>query len=394
MKKNIIHLLLFVCIVCGVLSACAPTSALKDHIVETTDAWVNAKPKTDIAVAFAFSPEQILKLRADEILDTMTLSEKVGQMFFAHNPQGDAIALTKQYQPGGYILFAADFQYRSADAVRDLIQGYQDNSEIPMLIGVDEEGGTVNRVSRFPQFHTFPFQSPQTLYQEGGWDRIIADTIEKAALLKSLGITVNLAPVCDVTTEPTAFMFARSFGGDTALTAEYVQTVVQAMIFQQLGCVLKHFPGYGDNGDTHLNSVTDERPFDDYLLDDFKPFQAGIDAGAGAVLISHNIVVSMDADKPASLSAQMHQILRQTLGFEGVIMTDDLNMTAVNAFAGGESTAVLAVLAGNDMMICPDFDRQIPAVIAAVEDGTISESRIDASARRVLIWKLRLGILE
>jgi beta-N-acetylhexosaminidase len=110
-------------------------------------------------------------------------------------------------------------------------------------------------------------------------------------------------------------------------------------------------------------------------------------------MICHNIVECMDDAAPASLSAEVHRILREELGFEGVIMTDDINMQAVLDFAGSDDAAVLAVLAGNDMIVTPSFDTQIPAVLAAVENGTIDESRIDESVLRILVWKLKLGIL-
>ena len=126
---------------------------------------------------------------------------------------------------------------------------------------------------------------------------------------------------------------------------------------------------------------------------DFLPFQAGIDAGAGCVLVSHNVVESMDDTLPASLSPEVHRILRQELGFTGVTLTDDLAMDAVEAYAEDGSVAVLAVLAGNDMIVTTDFEDQIPLVIAAVESGAIDEAVIDQAVSRVLGWKYDLGLL-
>ena len=119
-----------------------------------------------------------------------------------------------------------------------------------MLIGVDEEGGTVVRVSSNPNLRGTKFQSPQALYSEGGFDRITSDTAEKDALLRDLGINVNFAPVCDVSTDPSDFIYARSFGMDAEQTGEYVRTVVTQMVSDKTGMVLKHFPGYGNNADT------------------------------------------------------------------------------------------------------------------------------------------------
>ena len=140
-----------------------------------------------------------------------------------------------------------------------------------------------------------------------------------------------------------------------------------------VGSVLKHFPGYGNNKDTHSEIVYDDRDYESFAASDFLPFEAGIQSGADAVLVSHNIVKSMDPDRPASLSKKVHNILRETLNFDGVIMTDDLYMDAIQKYTGKQEAAVQAVLAGNDVLCCTDFDVQIPAVIKAVREGLIGE---------------------
>ena len=274
-----------------------------------------------------------------------------------------------------------------------MIQGYQDASKLGLLIGVDEEGGDIVRVSKYPEFRSVPFHSPQSLYAEGGFDLIASDTKEKAELLKSLGFNVNLAPVCDVSTDPADYIYARTFGKNAEQTAEYVKTVVNTMNANGIGCTLKHFPGYGNNVDTHKGIAVDNRSYDSFVGSDFLPFRTGIEAGAGSVLVSHNIVKSMDSDLPASLSPKVHEILRNELGFGGVIMTDDLKMDAIGEYIGDEVSAVLAIKAGNDLVVASDFDVQIPSVLTAVENGEIPEARLDESVSRILIWKLRLGIL-
>lgn len=162
----------------------------------------------------------------------------------------------------------------------------------------------------------------------------------------------------------------------------------------KIGSVLKHFPGYGSNDDTHTGIATDARKYDQFVNNDFLPFQAGIEAGADSILVSHNIVTSMDKDHPASLSPDVHDIIRDTLGFEGVIMTDDLSMDAIKDYTSNEKAAVQAIKAGNDLLIASDFDTQIPAVLDALKKGTLNEERIDASVTRILVWKLKLGILQ
>lgn len=160
-----------------------------------------------------------------------------------------------------------------------------------------------------------------------------------------------------------------------------------------MGCVLKHFPGYGNNADTHTGISYDRRPYETFTSSDFLPFQAGIESGADMVLVSHNIVDCMDAQFPASLSPEVHRILREELGFSGVIVTDDLAMDGIRTFTGDTQAAVQAVLAGNDLLCCTDFETQIPAVLQAVETGEISMEQIDASVLRILELKISLGIL-
>lgn len=331
--------------------------------------------------------------KAQELLEGMTLEEKVGQMFIARCPEIDAAQLAANYHLGGYILFGRDFKDKTAEQVIADIQSYQDAAEIPLLIAVDEEGGSVNRVSSNPSLRSSPFRSPQTLYNEGGLELVCSDAREKCRLLLSLGINVNFAPVCDVSQDPADFIYDRALGRDAQKTAQYVAAVVGTMAEEGVGSVLKHFPGYGNNADTHTGVAYDDRPYETFLTSDFLPFQAGIDAGADMVLVSHNIVSAMDETSPASLSPEVHRVLREDLGFTGVIVTDDLVMDGVRDFAGDEAAAVLAVQAGNDLLCSTNFETQVPAVLAAAENGEITEARIDESVLRILTMKLRLGIL-
>ena len=327
-----------------------------------------------------------------DLLESMTLEEKVGQMFLARCPEQDAAVKAEEYHLGGYLLFARDFEEKTREQVRGDIETYQNSVRIPLLIGVDEEGGSVTRISRFAAFSTEPFPSPQELYSQGGLEAVRTDTEEKCSLLKSLGVNVNFAPVCDVSTNPEDFIYDRSFGQDAEMTAEYVQTVTESMKGTGVACVLKHFPGYGNNADTHTGIAWDYRSMETFENSDFIPFEAGIRSGAQLVLVSHNIVSCMDEDRPASLSPQVHEILREDLGFSGVIVTDDLVMDGIRQFTDDGNAAVLAVQAGNDLLCCTDFETQIPAVLQAVESGEIAEERIDESVLRILKLKTELGL--
>jgi beta-N-acetylhexosaminidase len=330
--------------------------------------------------------------KAGELLSGMSLEEKVGQMFFVRLRKASAAQDIEKYHLGGYILFGDDFKDETKTGIQDFIKGCQNASPIPLFIGVDEEGGTVCRVSKYAAFRSEPFKSPQDLYKQGGFEAIQADTREKAAFLLELGINVNLAPVCDVSVNPDDFIYRRSFGREARETSDYVRTVVQEMEKARIGSTLKHFPGYGSNADTHTGSAVDTRDYKQFVQSDFLPFEAGIEAGADSVLVSHNIVTSMDEKHPASLSRAVHDKLRESLNFKGVIMTDDLSMDAIK-----ESTsdaAVQAIAAGNDLLVATDFDVQIPAVLDALNSGNLKEEQIDASVIRILVWKLKLGILQ
>lgn len=331
--------------------------------------------------------------KAEELLKTMTLEEKVGQIFLVRCKPETALEDIEKYNIGGFILFDANIVNQTKESLASTLQSYQEASDIDLLIAIDEEGGTVNRLSWYPEFRGVPFYSPQDLYNEGGYPLIESDTEEKAKLLKSLGINLNLAPVADISTNPYDFIYYRTFGKDAVETSKYVETVVKVMKEQNIGSTLKHFPGYGNNLDTHTGISIDERSYENFLEYDFLPFKAGIKAGAGSILVSHNIVKSMDENLPASLSPKVNKIIREELNFDGVVMTDDLQMDAIKEYIGDSSSAVLAVQAGNDLIIASNFELQIPSVIEAVKKGEISEDRINEAVLRVLTWKFELNIL-
>lgn len=224
-------------------------------------------------------------------------------------------------------------------------------------------------------------------------DAVLAAEEEKAALLKDLGINVNMGPVADMARDSGTFMYSRSLGQDAVITGQFIAGTVEVYGRYSLGSVLKHFPGYGGNADTHTGAAVDRRSLEALEGTDLVPFRAGVDAGCGAVMVSHNTVAAFDPDLPASLSPEVHRYLRQELGFEGVVITDDLLMGAIQAhFTPGEA-AVQAVLAGNDLLCCSDYAAQYEAVLAAVLEGQIPLDRLNEAVTRVLRWKQALGLI-
>ena len=387
MKRSLVLFLVLACI----LSGCGgkQEEALSAEPVQTAATAENTEPPTEPSTESPTEPDPV-----EELLQTMSLEEKVGQLFFARCPEENGAEDAAQYHLGGYILFGRDFADKTADDIKEAIRTYQNHSRIPLLIGVDEEGGIVVRVSANENLRSSPFQSLQELYGQGGMARILEDTKEKDALLVSLGINVNFAPVVDVSPNPEDYMYDRALGQDAAATADFAAQVIGQMSADNMGSVLKHFPGYGSNVDTHTGNAVDERPLETFLEEDLLPF-GEFTAGEGktAILVSHNIVTCLDAQLPASLSPRVNAFLREILCFDGVVMTDGLDMGAVLEYAQDGDIAVTALLAGNDILLTCDYETGIPAVLEAEAEGALTETMIDDACRRVLNWKQSLGLL-
>ena len=388
MKKGLIALLAL--LLCLTLPACGKQK-IDAPDVPDTPALDPAPPEK--------TPEEWKEERLNARIAEMTLEEKVGQLFFVRCPETGAAEDVKNYHLGGLLLFGRDYknaggEWLTQDDFTAAVQSYQAAADIPLFIGSDEEGGTVTRASKNPNLFSAPLPSPQELYTAESMDGLLSTTRTYNEQLKALGINVNFAPVCDVSTDPGDFIYARSFGKDAQTTADYIAKAVTEYEAAGVACVLKHFPGYGNNVDTHTGIAVDERSYETFETADLLPFSAGIAAGAPFVLVSHNIVNCMDASLPASLSPKVHEILRGTLGFDGLIVTDDLAMDAVKSYAQDGSVAVLALQAGNDMIVTTDYRTQIPQVIAAVERGEIDEREINAHVYRVLHEKQAIGLID
>lgn len=320
----------------------------------------------------------------------MTLDEKIGQILLVRYDASSAKDAINSNKVGGFVFFEKDFKNKDKEQVKTMINDLQKIAKIPLLTAVDEEGGKVVRISSNDKLAPEKFLSPRELYLAGGFDLIAEDTKNKSALLESLGLNVNLAPVVDVSTNINDYMYNRTLGEGPDLTSTYATTVINANKGSQVSYVLKHFPGYGNNEDTHQGEVVDTRTFSDIEQNDLPPFEAGISAGAEAILVSHNTVQSIDPDNPASLSASVHNLLRGRLDFTGVIITDDLAMGAVS---GIQNATVKALLAGNDIIITTDYKESFNEIKEYIEDGTISESFIDSVVERIIAWKYSKGLM-
>ena len=406
LKQTIAFLLLFVTLLAGChavtdtqqtlpLETLPPATAVTPTVLETTI----TEPTQETVVPEITTAAEIDSTPAEPEFDPITFAsllsteEKVGQLFLARCPETNALEDVTNYHLGGYILFDRDFRHSTPEEVQSLIVEFQQAASIPMLMAVDEEGDTVTRVSCYKQFRHSNFPSPRSLYDQGGITLIAEIEQEKCQLLTSLGLNVNMAPVCDITTDPDAFMYDRSLGQPPYATAYFTKTIVDIMKEYQVGSVLKHFPGYGNNTDTHTGIATDERSLDELESADLVPFAVGIKAGCGAILVSHTFINALDPILPASLSPVVNEYLRNELGFDGVAVTDDLAMEAITDLYGDEEAAVLAVLAGNDLLCSSEYQVQYTAVLEAVHSGRISAERLDQAVVRILQWKHQLGLI-
>lgn len=328
--------------------------------------------------------------KAYQKLEKMSLDEKIGQILLVRYPDNNQKEIVEKYQFGGYLFFGKDFKDKTKDEVIKMIDDSNSVSKIPLLTAVDEEGGIVVRVSSNKNLRSERFLSSSELYKNGGFDRIKADTIEKSNLLKSLGINLNLAPVVDVSVDPNDYMYNRSLQEDAETTAKFSSLVIETSKNTGVSYTLKHFPGYGNNIDTHSGSSVDSRTRKEIESNDILPFKSGIKSGAEAILFSHNVVTSMDKDNPTSLSKTLHDYVRNDLNFTGVVITDDLDMGALKNI---ENKNVQALLAGNDLLISTDYVESIEKIKQAVDNKLLDEKTLDEHVLRVLAWKYYKGLL-
>lgn len=387
-KKRMLVSLIFLSAMV-ILTACGSSSNKAKNTSEDTKTSDSSKKETQSTKG---KIDLTAKEKADKIMGKMTLEEKVGQLFLVRVPEQNQVEDIKSYHLGGYLLFDRDMEGKGQSEIKQTIASYQAASKTPMFIGSDEEGGTVSRLSR-NQIVSPAFESPQTSYQKDGWEGITQEIDRKAQVFKELGIQLGMFPDADVSTDPQSFIYDRTIGMDAAGTSQYVKLSVEEMKKQKIGSTLKHFPGYGNNRDSHVEIVTDERSIDELRKNDFLPFEVGIKAGADSIMVSHNVVQAIDGDRPASISKPVHDVIRNELGFEGVVMTDDMDMAGLADFISQEEAGLQALQAGNDLILSSSYSSQIPFILDAIKKGEYSEKQLNQSVERLLIWKAELGLI-
>lgn len=342
---------------------------------------------------------QVLEKQTDkarEIAAEMSADEKIGQLLLARCPENPAEVMGK-YHLGGFTMYAEDFKGRTSEEIRTLTKEIAEAAEIAPFIAVDEEGGTVVRVSKYKEFRDEPFSSPQLLYNRGGTELLEIDGREKARLLLSLGINFNLAPVADISTDETSYIYPRTLGQGAQSTADGIRAMVAAADKAGIASCLKHFPGYGENTDTHKGAAHDGRELYEFPGRDYIPFEAGINATEGktpAVMVGHTIYDMIDPEVPASLSEVIHKELREKLDFDGVAVTDDMGMDAIGEYAGENSPYVMAVLADNDLLCVSDYETAFADLKAAYDSGEITDEILDLHVVRIIRLKIQYSIVH
>jgi beta-N-acetylhexosaminidase len=340
--------------------------------------------------------EDYLDQLVDTCISEMPIEDKVAGLFMitpeALTGVGTAVQAGEgtqnalnEYAVGGLIYFSQNISDR--DQITEMLSNTASMSKYPIFLAVDEEGGSVSRVAnsdvdviKVDDMATIGATEDTTQAYEAG--------VTIGAYLTEIGFNVDFAPVADVVSEDgSSALQDRSFGSDAQMVSDMVSNVVEGIEGTGVSSCLKHFPGIGSAAeDTHDGRVEIDKTLDEMRQTDFLPFQAGIDAGADFVMVSHATASQVDEDGlPSSLSSTiMTDILRDELNFEGVIITDALNMSAITDYYTSAEAAVKAIKAGADMLLMPeDFVEAYDAVLAAVQDGSISEDRIDESLRRI-----------
>lgn len=400
MKIKTIPSILTAALVCLGLAGCMSTDLKPSEMPSVTEPQGTSAQASLEAPATAEEKQsseaysEDVQKRAIKLLAHMTAEEKAGQIVLGRFPEENAVQDAQELHLGGYTLFARDFENMTPESFTAQMEDIQSAVPLGLLFAVDEEGGSVVRVSKFPQYRDEKFPSQSEVLESGGVDGVSADAAAKSALLRSLGLNMNLAPVCDLPRSSEDYIADRAFGMDCAEVSAAVKAAVGSYVRSGVICTLKHFPGYGNNSDTHTGISIDERPMSELESLDLEPFRAGISAGAPVVMVSHNIVKCVNKSLPGSLSPEMYTLLRDELGFSGVIMTDDLSMGAVEEYCGEDEAAVTAFLAGADLLCCTDYQSAVKSLTEALDSGRITEERLDESVMRILEMKLGYGIIE
>ena len=344
-------------------------------------------------------------------ISKMSLREKVGQMFFVRPEALDTsihweaytdlpdfklqkvnktmTAVNKDYPIGGMILYAHNIVDETQ--LGEFIAEIRELNGSPLL-AIDEEGGRVARIANNENFDVPKYESMAAIAESGDPNEAYKAAFTIGSYVKGYGFDIDFAPVADVNTNPENIVIgARAFSDDPETAADFVVSYLNGLDSANVIGTLKHFPGHGDvQTDTHYGYAETNKTWEEMLECEMIPFMAGIKAGAKMIMTAHIAAPKVTGDDlPATVSPVILQDkLRGELGFEGVIVTDAMDMGAITNQFGNSEAAIKAIKAGVDVVLCSrEFVKVFDAVVEAVEKGDIKESRIDESVKRILELK-------
>lgn len=357
------------------------------------------------------------KSKAEKLLESMTLEEKIGQLFIIR-PDALNTNLTseqindptkygvtelditmqktlKKYHIGGVAMFGKNIS--TPPQLTTFIDTMQKQSAIPLFVGVDEEGGSVSRIANSPNFDVPKFDSMQKIGETGNTENARNVGVVVGKYLKLYEFNLDLAPVADTNTNPENIVIGdRSFGKDPSLVAKMVNAEISGLHDSGIISCVKHFPGHGDTkGDTHTGYVSIDKTWDELKKCELIPFVNSLSI-TDMVMVSHITAPNVTTDNlPASLSAEMIEgKLRKELGYEGVVISDSMVMGAITKEYSSSESSVKAIQAGVDIILMPeDFVDAYNGILTAVKNGIISEERIDESVLRILKLKELYNLL-
>ena len=381
------------------LSACG--TAPEEPALPSPDAEGVATPAPTPTPEPTPTPDPVLT-RAEELLAGMSLREKLCQLMIVRpevltgespvTAAGETTRLALEQYPVGGLIYSVD-NLVTQEQTREMIENTQPYSKIPLIISADEEGGNVGRLMY--KLGTTFIHSMYS-YKDMGEDTAYQNALTIGTDMVSCLFNTVFAPVADVWTNPANTVIGdRAYSDEFGQASELVAAAVRGFTESGVICCVKHFPGHGDTStDTHEGAAVVDKSLEELRAGEFLPFEAGIEAGVDMVMVGHITVTAVD-DEPATISHEVITgLLREELGWDGVVVTDSLDMGALAGYEIGE-VCVKYLEAGGDIMLgIPDLAAALTALETAVTEGRLTEQRIDESALRVLMLKLSHGIAE
>lgn len=342
------------------------------------------------------------------ILSQMDIREKIYQLFIVTPEQliGSGSSITAmdeslrqalaEYPVGGIVFFKENLLDPAQTSA--LLAEMQSASRVGLFLSVDEEGGSVSRLASNPQMGMVDFDTMNKIGATGNTGLAYQVGCTIGSEIRELGFNLDFAPVADTYLNPqNQVVLDRSFSSDPAVVAQMVSAAVRGFQNSGMICTLKHFPGHGSTpGDSHTEKAVSDKSVEELEKSDFIPFRAGIDVGAPVVMVGHISCPQIDPNLPASLSYRIvTELLRNQLGFEGLIVTDALRMQSVTSVYASDYAAVEAFCAGCDLLLMPmDFQAAADALLNAVNSGRITQERLDESVRKIIELKIQYGIIS